>query len=99
MNPVRVGVIGVGAMGMGVAKALLTRGLDVFARDIVAAREDEAVAAGAKRVPAELDVLVSVVVDAAQTRAVIGEHAKLAPAFMMCSTIAPQDVEQIAAQL
>jgi len=95
----KVGIAGVGAMGMGIAKALLARGFAVHVRDIVAARENEALAAGAKGFPAELDVLVSVVVDAAQTRDVIGEHAKRAPAFMMCSTIAPQDVEQIAAQL
>src|SRR5260221_11603692 len=95
----KVGIAGVGAMGMGIAKALLARGFAVHVRDIVAAREDEALAAGAKRFPAELDVLVSVVVDAAQTREGIAEHAERAPAFMMCSTIAPQDAEQIAAQL
>jgi putative dehydrogenase len=95
----KVGIAGVGAMGMGIAKALLARGFAVHVRDIVAAREDEALAAGAKAFPAELDVLVSVVVDAAQTREVIGEHAKRAPAFMMCSTIAPQDAEQIATLL
>ncbi|HSW82806.1 MAG TPA: NAD(P)-dependent oxidoreductase [Usitatibacter sp.] len=98
MSP-RVGVIGVGAMGMGIAKTLLGKGFPVFARDIVAEREREAIGAGAKTLPRDLDVLVSVVVDAAQTQSVIDEHAGRAPAFMMCSTIAPPDSERFAAAL
>ena len=95
----RVAVVGVGTMGMGVAKALLARGFEVHARDIVAAREEEAVAAGAKRLAGDVDVLISLVVDAAQTRAVVEEHGARAPAFMMCSTIAPRDAERFAAAL
>jgi L-threonate 2-dehydrogenase len=103
----RVGIIGVGAMGMGIAKALLSKGFPVVVRDIVPAREEEAVAAGATRAasPAELamqvDVLISVVVDAAQTREVLLETEGIlkSPAFMMCSTIAPSDAEEIAAAL
>ena len=94
----RVGVVGVGAMGMGMARAMLAKGLAVGARDIVEAREREAMAAGATRL-ADCDVLVSVVVDADQTREVVREHAKRAPIFMMCSTIAPSDTESIAAEL
>jgi L-threonate 2-dehydrogenase len=89
----------VGAMGMGIAKAMLAKGLEVHARDIVAAREQAALAAGAKRLSGSVDVLVSVVVDAAQTRDVARDHAHLAPAFVMCSTIAPGDAESIAASL
>lgn len=96
---VTVGVVGVGAMGMGVARALIAKGFPVFVRDIVAAREDEAVAAGARRLTGAVDVLVSLVVDAAQTRAVVEEHGGKAPAFMMCSTIAPPDAEKFAAAL
>lgn len=95
----RVGIAGVGAMGLGIARAMLARGLEVHARDIVAGREQEALAAGAKRLSGPVDVLVSVVVDAAQTREVAREHAHLAPAFVMCSTIAPGDAESIAASL
>ena len=95
---VRVGVVGVGAMGMGMARAMLARGLAVGVRDVVEAREREALAAGATGL-AECDVLVSVVVDAAQTREVAREHAHHAPVFMMCSTIAPSDTEAIAAEL
>jgi len=94
----RVGVVGVGAMGMGMARAMLAKGLAVGARDLVEAREREAMAAGATAL-SECDVLVSVVVDAEQTRDVVREHAHRAPTFMMCSTIAPSDTEAIAAEL
>ena len=99
MAAARVGIAGVGAMGLGIAKAMLARGLEVHARDIVAGRERAAFAAGAKPLDGPVDVLVSVVVDAEETRAVAREHARLAPAFMMCSTIAPSDAESIAAEL
>jgi L-threonate 2-dehydrogenase len=97
MSPTRVGVVGVGAMGMGVAKALLAKGFAVGVRDLVGPREDEAIAAGATRLES-CDVLISVVVDAEQTRDVIRDVAG-AGVVMMCSTIAPTDAEEIAATL
>ncbi|HST01116.1 MAG TPA: NAD(P)-dependent oxidoreductase [Usitatibacter sp.] len=99
MAAVRVGIAGVGAMGLGIAKAMLSRGLEVHVRDLVAERERAAFAAGAKPLDGPVDVLVSVVVDADETRAVVREHSHVAPAFMMCSTIAPSDSESIAADL
>ena len=95
----RVGVVGVGAMGFAIAKAMLARGVEVQARDVVATREREAFAAGARPLVGPVDVLVSMVVDAAETREVARDHAHLAPAFLMCSTIAPSDAESIAAEL
>lgn len=83
-------------MGLGIAKAMLARGVEVHVRDIVPAREAEAIAAGARRLDGPVDVLVSVVIDAGQTREVAREHSHRAPAFMMCSTIAPADAESIA---
>jgi putative dehydrogenase len=95
----RVGVVGVGAMGMGIARTLLAKGFDVAVRDVVDEREAEAIRAGARRLDGDVDVLVSVVIDAPQTRAVIEEHGGRAPAFMMCSTIAPADSQRFAAAL
>lgn len=72
-----VGVIGIGAMGMGVAKRLRATGWPVWVRDIRVEAEDEARAAGAHVAgsPAELaahcDAIVTLVVDDAQTEEVI----------------------------
>ena len=86
-------------MGMGLARTLLAKGFPVFARDIVDEREQEARRHGAQRLDGDVDVLVSVVIDAAQTRAVIEEHSARSPVFVMCSTIAPADSERFAAVL
>ena len=106
----RVGVIGVGAMGQGVARTLLRKGFPVVVRDLVAEREDEAVAAGATRaatapeLAAQVDVVITLVVDAEQTHGVLLEELRGLdradpPVVMMCSTIAPVDTEEIAARL
>jgi putative dehydrogenase len=106
----RVGVIGVGAMGMGVARALLAKGFAVTVRDIVAERQAEACSVGARAAPnaAELaravDVAITLVVDAAQTRDVLLgaqgiAQARSSAAVMMCSTISPDDTEEIARAL
>jgi L-threonate 2-dehydrogenase len=92
-------------MGLGIARALLAKGFTVLVRDIVAEREDEARKLGARiaATPAELatqvDVVVTVVVDAVQTRTVLFDPPLSAPAVMMCSTIAPSDTEDIARRL
>ncbi len=96
-----VGVIGLGAMGSGMAKSLRRAGHSVSVCD---ARQDVAAAFAAEGgtacvTPAELarhcDVLVSVVVNAEQTEAVLFAENGAAAAmprgsvFVMCSTVDP----------
>ena len=106
----RVGVIGLGAMGSGMAGSLRRAGADVHVCDV---RDGVAAAFAAQggtacETPAELaarcDVVVSVVVNAAQTVSVLfgggdgtndGDHGGVAAAmkpgsvFVMCSTVDP----------
>jgi 3-hydroxyisobutyrate dehydrogenase len=96
-----IGLIGLGAMGRGMAGSLRRAGYTVHVCDV---RFDAAEAFAAEggvacRTPAELaaqcEVIVSVVVNAAQTEAVlfgpVGAAAALRPgsAFVMCSTVDP----------
>ena len=96
-----IGVIGLGAMGRGMAASLRRAGYRVHACDV---REGAAQAFAADggvacADPAEVatacEVVVSAVVDAAQTEAVLfgerGAAARLAPGsvFVMCSTVDP----------
>jgi len=106
-----VGVIGIGAMGMGVAKSLLRAGFAVRVRDIRAEAEDEARAAGAvvcasaAGLAAGCDVLISVVVDSAQTDdALFGEEGAAVTLgaggiVMLCSTVAPDYAAALAQRL
>lgn len=107
----RVGLVGVGRMGLGMALRLRDLGYAVRVRDLDPAREALAARAGALVVPDAhaaaqgCDALVIAVVDAAQTRAVLfgpgGAAGGLRPgaAVLLCPTIAPEDVEAIAAEL
>lgn len=106
-----VGVIGVGQMGMGVAKRLIDRGFAVRVRDIRPEAEAEARAAGAEvcASPAALaagcGVVITLVVDEAQTEAVVFGPAGAAEALgadavlVMSSTVAPAFAESLAARL
>ncbi|MCT7326219.1 L-threonate dehydrogenase [Ralstonia mojiangensis] len=97
----KVGVIGLGAMGLGIAKTLRNHGYTVHACDArPGAAADFAKEGGvACATPAEVaaggDVVVSVVVNAAQTEAVLfgeaGAAAAMRPGstFVMCSTVDP----------
>jgi 3-hydroxyisobutyrate dehydrogenase len=114
MDSPRIGVIGVGNMGLAIALRLREQGLPVAVRDIVPAREALAraggctVAATPAALAAAADLLIVVVVDAAQTREVLfgtggadGAAAALpaGAAVMLCPTIAPADTAAAAAEL
>jgi len=105
-----VAVIGVGAMGMGMAHSLLRNGFRTLARDIDPQREALARAAGAQvvssaREAGAADAVAIVVVDAAQIEQVLsgddGLLAGLGPGRLvfLCSTIAPSDSETFAARI
>jgi 3-hydroxyisobutyrate dehydrogenase-like beta-hydroxyacid dehydrogenase len=105
------GVIGVGAMGLGVARSLLRAGFTTIARDIRPDAQAAAVALGARAAdsPAALAresrVVVVLVVDAPQVEAVLfaadGAACALARGaiVMLSSTIDPAFVESVGARL
>jgi 3-hydroxyisobutyrate dehydrogenase len=100
-----VGVIGLGAMGMGMAQSLRRAGhvVNVFdVRSEVAqkfAAEGGLACASLEAIAAASDVLISVVVNAAQTESVLfgdgspqsacAHHLKPGSVFVMCSTVDP----------
>jgi len=97
----KVGVIGLGAMGLGIAKTLRHNGYTVYACDARPgaaadfAKEGGVACTSPAEVAAGADVVVSVVVNAAQTEAVLfGENGAVAAmkpgsTFVMCSTVDP----------
>ncbi|MDY7573062.1 NAD(P)-dependent oxidoreductase [Actimicrobium sp. CCI2.3] len=107
----RVGIVGLGAMGMGMARSLLRGGLEVHAYDIRPEVVQQLVADGAHTAatPAELagrvEALLIVVVNAAQTDQVLfGEHgaaAHLAPGAIVIAsaTVAPEYAETLGTKL
>ena len=96
-----VAVIGLGAMGLGMAQSLRRAGFQVCACDVVAERARKFAEEGgtACATPAEAatsaDIVVSVVVNAAQTEEVLFGDSGAAKAmrkgalFVMCSTVDP----------
>ncbi|MBK6009474.1 NAD(P)-dependent oxidoreductase [Ramlibacter ginsenosidimutans] len=106
-----IGIVGVGNMGAGMAARLLACGWPVRACDLVTAKVDALVAQGAtaSTTPADAargaDALIVCVVDAAQAQDVLfGERGAVGAlrhgaAVLLCSTIAPQEVEALAAAL
>jgi putative dehydrogenase len=109
MHP--VGIVGVGNMGGAMAAHLLEQGWPVRVHDTDRARVDALAAAGATACADAADAardvrtLIVCVVDAAQTRDVLfGARGAVktlhrGDAVMLCPTIAPQDVEDIAHEL
>lgn len=106
-----LGLIGPGAMGLGITQALVRGGFEVFARDIDPARDALARQAGAMvcESPAEVarraDIVFCVVVDASQTDRVCfgvdGLAQGLAPGgiVVLCSTVGPEYATALAARL
>ncbi|MEO8740051.1 MAG: NAD(P)-dependent oxidoreductase [Casimicrobiaceae bacterium] len=112
MSPLpKVGVIGVGAMGLGVVQSLRRHGYPVTVRDIRAEAEALAMDCGATARPtpaalgAECAIVILLVVDAAQIDSVMfGEHgaaAALSPGsiVIVSSTVAPAFVAALGARL
>ncbi|MBT9597432.1 MAG: NAD(P)-dependent oxidoreductase [Vitreoscilla sp.] len=96
-----IGVIGLGAMGLGMARSLRRAGYQVHACDArpgvaaAFAAEGGLACAHPAEVAASCEIVVSVVVNAAQTESVLfGEHGAAAAmrpgsVFVMCSTVDP----------
>ncbi|OXY81287.1 L-threonate dehydrogenase [Oceanimonas doudoroffii] len=104
----RIGLVGLGSMGMGMAKSLIRAGFDTLGFDLnpdacAALSEAGAVAAGPSALPyaAELDALVLVVVNGAQVESVLfGEHGvakALRPGSLVviCSTMAASQTKAV----
>jgi 3-hydroxyisobutyrate dehydrogenase len=108
---VRVGVVGLGIMGSGMAANLVKAGLEVSVQNRTAARAEPLVAAGAtaRTTPAELaagsDVVLVCVSDTPDVEAVLfgpdGVAAGAAPGTLVvdASTIAPEATRDFAARL
>lgn len=105
-----VGVIGAGAMGMGVVRSLLRGGFDTRVRDIRPEAEQEAAALGAscEASPAALaaacEIAIVLVVDAVQVEAVLFGHEGVATAadagiVMVASTLDPDYVAALGPRL
>lgn len=107
----RIGFIGLGIMGRGMAANLLKAGFPLRVWNRTASRADELVAAGAARgaspadVAAHSDIIVTCVSDTPDVQAVIlGEAgviqgAKAGALVIDCSTVSPQATREIAAAL
>jgi putative dehydrogenase len=101
MNNKNVGVIGLGAMGLGIARSLLRAGFNVHACDVRSAVTEQFAAEGGvacvspAAMAAECEIIVTVVVNAEQTETVLygenGAVAALRPGSLVigCATVAP----------
>ena len=109
--PARVGIIGTGAMGLGVVQSLVRNGFGVGLRDILPRAESAAVAVGATAFPTpaalarECRTVILLVVDAAQIDDVLfgenGAAAELTPGaiVIVSATVPPSYVAALAARL
>ncbi len=111
MGVYRAAVIGLGAMGMGVAKSLLARQIDTVGCDMSAEARDGFALAGGKiaatprEAAAGADALLVTVVNAEQTEAVLfgpdGAVSALAKGAVVlgCATVPPTYAKDLAARL
>ena len=109
-TPHRVAVIGLGSMGLGMAKSLLRAGHSVSGYDLAAKATAALAAAGGRAAtsPADAaagaDVAVVVVVNAAQTEGALFGAAGIVPAMaagsvvISCATMAPAAARALAAR-
>jgi L-threonate 2-dehydrogenase len=109
-NAPRIGIVGIGAMGLAMARNLRRKRYPIKVRDIDPAAVAAAATAGIEAcispaaLAAQSDVLVIVVVDAAQIESVLfgpqgvvhaePEARSARPVVMICSTIAASDTER-----
>ena len=103
----KVGVVGLGSMGMGAALNLVQAGQDVFGCDTRDEARQELAAAGgacvgaAGALPEGLDALVVFVVNAVQAQAVLDaalERVRAGGVVLCCTTLAPEVAKRLAAQ-
>ena len=106
----KVGVIGLGSMGLGMAQSIAKRGLRVSGYDISPGAAAKLAAAGgiavasSKDAALDADVLVIVVVNAAQTEVILfGAHGaaqtmKGGGVIVSCATMSPEHARGLAAQ-
>ena len=111
MKVSRIGVIGLGAMGMGVARSLLRAGFEVHVCDLRPELRDAIAADGAHAhstpaaMAAQVDALIVLVVNAEQTEAVLfGEGGatstlRAGGIVMASSTVAPHYAEEVGERL
>lgn len=104
-----VAVVGLGSMGMGMARSLLRAGLNVAGADLDPARGAALAAEGGRAARAETDgpatgVLVCVVLNAAQTREVIfgpagwAQHLRPGAVIVSCATVSPAFAREMEAE-
>lgn len=110
MKLMKVAVIGLGSMGMGIAKSLVAKGFAVAGVDPEVSRRQEFERAGgqsfsqADRAATGADAAVVAVVNAAQTNTALfdenGAIAQIKPAgcVISCATMAPSDARSLAAR-
>ncbi|HEY6100820.1 MAG TPA: L-threonate dehydrogenase [Anaeromyxobacter sp.] len=107
----RVGVIGLGSMGLGIARSLLRAGLEVHGCDVRAesveavVRDGGRAAASPRELASRVDAVITVVVNAEQTDAVLFGDEGAAPALrrgsvvMTSATVAPEYAARLGERL